>query len=346
VSGRLPLLIIALGCLALAAGCGDRDDEIASAATEYSHLDPPDLANLLVDEIEPGVPVLCYHYFREDFKAGYLVRVLGSVLLGMPALGDREFWTTPRAEFARHLQWFRDTGTRVMTLDEVADLLDAGEPLPRRAVVLTIDDADRSVYEVAWPLLREYGVRAHLFVPTSQVGEDWSSLQVCSWEELREMADSGAVVVGSHTRDLHYKVKTDAGWEPVFWHPDAVTVEDAIALRAEVRERWDDLRENGVTAGPEEILADPAGTVLADLLASRLDIADEIGAPAAWLSWPYGFANDRLDSLARVVGFRGTVSLSPHVITDGDSLHAMGRVTLTARNTTGQVKEVMTAAAR
>ena len=343
---RLTLLLFLVGALLFLAGCGDGNDEVESAAEEYFHLDPPDLANLLVDEIEPGVPVLCYHYFRADFKASYLVRVLGSVIFGMPALGDREFWTTSHAEFERHLKWFRDSDTRVMTLDEVADLLDAGRPLPRRAVVLTIDDADHSVYEVAWPLLQEYGVRAHLFVPTDEVGGDWSSLQVCSWDELREMADSGAVVIDSHTRDMHYKVKTDAGWEPVFWHPTSMPLEQADEVREEVHERWDELRAAGVAGDPDTILGDQAGPVLADLLASRLDIMDEIGNAPRWLAWPYGFANGRLDSLARVVGFRGTVSLSPHVVTGQDSLRALGRITLTARNTTSQIVDVMTAAAR
>ena len=48
------------------------------------------------------------------------------------------------------------------------------------AAVLTIDDADRSVYELAWPLLRKYGMRAHLFVPTAKVGTSWSELEVCT----------------------------------------------------------------------------------------------------------------------------------------------------------------------
>jgi peptidoglycan/xylan/chitin deacetylase (PgdA/CDA1 family) len=232
-----------------------------------------------------------------------------------------------------------------MTLDEVADLVGSGRPLPPRAVVLTIDDADRSVYELAWPLLREYGVRAHVFVPTGKVGTEWSSLDVCTWDQLREMAASGTVLVGSHTRNLHHKVRTDGGWEPVFWHPGSITLATDDAQRREVAARWDDLPDDR-SAGADALLAGPAGAVAADLLASRLDILDGVGTAPRWLAWPYGFANGTLDSLARAAGFRGTVSLHPRAFGDQDSTLAVGRMTLTAKTTTDQIAAILAAAAR
>ncbi len=333
------LVLAALIAAAAAPGCGGGDEAPETAAPRY-HLDPPDLANVLVAGDEHGVPVLCYHYFRKDFHPGYLLKVLGSVLFGMPALGDREFWTTPRAELERHLAWFRDSGTRVMTLDEVADLVEAGQPLPRRAVVLTIDDADRSVYEIAWPLLRQYGVRAHLFVPTGKVGHSWSGLEICTWEQLREMADSGAVLLESHTRDLHYKIRTRSGYEPVFWHPDAVPGAADRAERAATAARWRALEPDLAGDQPRRLLGGAYGPVALDLVASRLDLHEAVGRPPRWLAWPYGFAGGDLDSLARSVGFRGTVSLRPRVFAAADTTLAVGRVTLTAKSTMGQISGI------
>ncbi|MBE0567005.1 MAG: polysaccharide deacetylase family protein [Krumholzibacteria bacterium] len=331
-------LLVLLGCLlgCLAAGCGDEGGSDAPAAA-YHHLDPPDLANELIRRGEPGVPVLCYHYFRRDFAPGYLAKVLGSVLFGMPALGDREFWTTPRAEFARHLAWFRDTGTQVMTLDEVADLVAAGRPLPARAVVLTIDDADRSVYEIAWPLLQEYGVRAHLFVPTAKVGGPWSSLELCRWEELREMAASGAVLVESHAHDLHHKIKTRGGYEPVFWHPYAVPPPASREARAELAQRWAAAEPQLAGDRPGLLLGGALGPIAVDLVTSRLELLAGAGRAPRWLAWPYGFAGADLDSLARTVGFRGTVSLRPLAFSAADSTFASGRVALTAKSTMDQI---------
>ena len=321
---------LALGVLAAGApgaGCSRHADQedarhAATAAPHAAmapndHLDPPALAELPAEPASGGVPVLCYHYFRGGFAPGYALRVLGSVVLGLPALGPREFWTTPAAEFERHLRHLRDRGYSVVTLDEVADLLESGRPLPVKAVVLTIDDADRSVYEQAFPLLKKYGVRAHLFVPTSHVGHAWSGLQVCSEAQLQEMAESGTIILDSHTHDLHYKEPVDGKPVPVFLRPELIPAEQRTP---------DDRRFSGRWA-----------PVARDLVASRAALARMAGPRSPWLAWPYGFANAPLDSLSRALGFRGTVSLKPRPFGPKDRDLHVGRFTLTAHTTMAQV---------
>ena len=333
-------------CLATMAvalsGCGDDggSGNLPVGTTVYS-LDPPELGLPATTGFVSGVPVLCYHYFRAGFDPEYLARVLGSVLFGMPALGPREFWTTPVGEFEKHLRYFRDSGTRVMTLDEVADAVAAGTPLPERAVVLTIDDADRSVYELAWPLLQKYNMRAHLFVPTAHVGTRWTDLDVCTWDQLREMAASGLVLIGSHTNDLHFKVKTAKGMEPVFLNPDRVPTAIRTRNLGEIirRRRVGDLPR--LTPATEAALAGPWAPVVADLLASRADILAELKIEPHWLAWPYGFAHGDLDSISQVVGFRGTVSLRPLAFSESDTLLSPGRYTLTAKSTLATIRAIM-----
>jgi peptidoglycan/xylan/chitin deacetylase (PgdA/CDA1 family) len=316
----------------LLAGCGGDDGPPVADDLGY-FLDPPELGEQTFEPVTEGVPVLCYHYFRGNVDPGYLARVLGSILFGMPALGPREFWTTPAGEFEKHLRYFRDQGIRVMTLDEIADLRDQGQPVPARAVVLTADDADRSFHRYAYPLLKKYGVKMHLFVPTAHVGRPWSELDVCTWDQLREMTASGHVIVGSHTRDLHFKVDGGTALVPVFWAPDRVP--DPISPHALSRRaaepglepsRWRD-------ADVEAALAGEFGPVAADLVASRLDIAANLGIWPDWLAWPYGHANGELEDLARQVGFRGTVTLRPEAFTEENATYEVGRYTLTAKTT-------------
>lgn len=337
---RSSLVLLLVAALGVGGGCSTKPDQTdAEVGSTYS-LDPTDLAVHATPGFESGVPVLCYHYFRASFDPGYLGKVLGSVLFGMPALGPREFWTTPAGEFAKHLQYFRKSGIRVMTLDEVADLVDAGQPLPANAVVLTIDDADRSVYTEAWPLLKKYGYRAHLFVPTSHVGAGWSELNVCTWDELREMADSGNIIIGSHTRDMHFKVKTEKGLEPAFWNPKQLPVTMQSGNLSDLTRYRRSQPEVPFTAGIETALTTPWGPVVADLVDSRYDIARRIGRAPHWLAWPYGFAVGSLDSLAQVAGFRGTVSLAPEAFTATDTLLTPGRYTVTAKTTLEMIREV------
>ncbi len=336
----VPLLILFAAATLLATGCGGEAKTANDGPLSRYHLDPPDLGVGGFPRIEDGVPVFCYHYFRSGFDAAYLMKVLGSVLFGMPALGPREFWTTPVGEFEKHLRYFRDTGTVVMTLDEVADLVEAGNDPPARAVVLTIDDADRSVYELAYPLLKKYGMRAHLFVPTAKVGGAWSDLDLCTWKQLNEMTASGHILVESHTRDLHFKVRADGGLDPVFLHPDRVPEQARLKNLSDLARQARTSQETCLPENLAEMLSGPYAAVAADLVLSRMDIQAGTGVRTAWLAWPYGFATDELDSLGREVGFRGTVSLYPEAFSARDSTLQVGRFALTAKSTLSHIANV------
>ena len=68
--------------------------------------------------------------------------------------------TTPQA-FQQHLGLLQDR-YRVIPLAQLEE-----GPIPERAVVITFDDAYRSVYDAAFPLLRAHGMPATVYVVTS-----------------------------------------------------------------------------------------------------------------------------------------------------------------------------------
>jgi len=95
-------------------------------------------------------------------------------------------------------------GAEVVPLREMVDRLRAGRVGPRPLVTLTFDDAYRNFAEVAWPVLRELGLPASLFVPVGFVEGvsppplAGAELPPISWDGLAELADGG-VEIGSHT---------------------------------------------------------------------------------------------------------------------------------------------------
>jgi len=319
--------------------------QVPSSGEPHANLDRPEELDLatLQDGVD-GIPVLCYHYFRRGFAPVYLLRVLGAVVLNLPTLGAKEYWTIPSAEFERHLRYFRDHGISVLTLDEVAAANRTGTPLPRPAVVITIDDADASVYHLAFPLLREYGFRAHLFVPTAKVGKRWSGLEVCDWEQLRRMQESGVMIIDSHTHDLHWKIETEGEWEPVLWHPEYLpdpggmgTVTRSSDSPAETGTR------TGAVGGPLQLqraLAGPLNAVAKDLLTSRQALTDSVRREPHFLAWPYGFASDALDSIAAATGFLGTLSLRPAAWHEEEAPWHIGRFGITAKTTLDQLAKM------
>jgi peptidoglycan/xylan/chitin deacetylase (PgdA/CDA1 family) len=114
------------------------------------------------------------------------------------------------ARFQAHLRHLRDEGYRTATFDEVGEAMRLRRPLPGRRVMLTFDDGCADFLTHAWPLLRESGLDATLFVVTDRVGgtNEWDagygeSVELLGWDALRGLADAG-VAIGSHTATHPY----------------------------------------------------------------------------------------------------------------------------------------------
>lgn len=122
------------------------------------------------------LPILCYH----QFSVGRATHQL----------------ELSAADFETQLRYLRDNRYRTLSFAEVEQIMLAGQPIPERAVVITIDDGYRSVYDVAWPLLQKYGVQATLFNYTDFIGAP----AAMTWSQMREMADSGLIEIESHAK--------------------------------------------------------------------------------------------------------------------------------------------------
>ncbi len=113
------------------------------------------------------VPILCYHNLGPQSK--------GRLLLGA-------------SQFEQQMRYLKAQGYRVISLSDFIDWLQLKRQLPKRAVVLTFDDGYRAFREYAYPVLKELGFPATLFVYTDYVGAGRNAL---SWDELKALAADG-----------------------------------------------------------------------------------------------------------------------------------------------------------
>ena len=79
--------------------------------------------------------------------------------------GDDDDGKTPASQFAKQLEYLT-SHYDVVPLSRMVERITDLEPLPSRLAAITIDDGYRDAYDVAYPLLRRYGVSASLFVVT------------------------------------------------------------------------------------------------------------------------------------------------------------------------------------
>jgi peptidoglycan/xylan/chitin deacetylase (PgdA/CDA1 family) len=81
-----------------------------------------------------------------------------------PAVDSRSVSATP-AVFTRQMQHLA-RHYHVIGMTQLLNDVRNGAPLPKRAVLITFDDAYADFAEIAWPILKRFGLPATMFVPT------------------------------------------------------------------------------------------------------------------------------------------------------------------------------------
>ncbi len=101
--------------------------------------------------------------------------------------------------FAKQLQYLKDNGYTVIGFPELAEFIEGKALLPPKSVILSIDDGYRSVYTIAYPLLRRFGFKATVFIYSEFVGAP----AALTWPQMKEMVRSGLIDIQPHSKS-HY----------------------------------------------------------------------------------------------------------------------------------------------
>jgi peptidoglycan/xylan/chitin deacetylase (PgdA/CDA1 family) len=109
-------------------------------------------------------------------------------------------------QFTEQMDYLRKNGYRVVSLERLLGFLLGHHGLPQRAVVLTIDDGYRSVYEIAYPILKRFGYPATIFVYSDYIGNGG-----VTWAQMREMAATGLFTFQSHSKTHGNLAKQESG---------------------------------------------------------------------------------------------------------------------------------------
>ena len=104
-------------------------------------------------------------------------------------------------DFAAQMQHLEDNGFIVWPLPKLVAALQKRTAIPDKVVAITFDDNYRSVYRVAFPLLKQRGWPFTIFVSTDAV--DHHINMQSSWEQMREMARSGATIANHSATHAH-----------------------------------------------------------------------------------------------------------------------------------------------
>jgi peptidoglycan/xylan/chitin deacetylase (PgdA/CDA1 family) len=121
-----------------------------------------------------AVPILCYHRFGS--RASKL--------------------TVTPAAFAAQMDYLARNGYHVLALRELLAFTAGREPLPKKSVVITIDDGYRATYDIAFPILKKYGFPATVFLYSDFVGAG----DALTYPQMKELVASGLIEIQPHSK--------------------------------------------------------------------------------------------------------------------------------------------------
>lgn len=103
--------------------------------------------------------------------------------------------------FRQQMRYLAAEGYKTMELTQVIARLQNGRPFGEKTVVITFDDGFKDFYTHGFPVLKEHGFSATVFLPTAFIAEDrrsFNNIECLTWPEIREMKTAG-IEFGSHT---------------------------------------------------------------------------------------------------------------------------------------------------
>jgi peptidoglycan/xylan/chitin deacetylase (PgdA/CDA1 family)/glycosyltransferase involved in cell wall biosynthesis len=241
----------------------------------------------------------------------------------------------PVENFRRQMRWLLRK-FKPISLAQAIAALEGRAPLPRRAVLVTFDDAYRNNLELAWPILKEAGIRPTLFVPTEFINGSRTY-----WSEDLEAGIKATRVLGVPFDDKWLWLRTPEERQSAFWkisttlkRLEPVSRENAWKeLQVQLsrggvpgppdacdrRLTWEELRTihaNGFDVGSHTI-SHPllpgldANEVQHELEGSKSELESRLGTSILAFAYPNGDWNSEVRQLVEKAGYSCAFSTQP-----------------------------------
>jgi peptidoglycan/xylan/chitin deacetylase (PgdA/CDA1 family) len=248
-----------------------------------------------------------------------------------------------RETIARQCAHIRACCTPV-SLTQAADWLRSGATWPDNALVVTVDDGYRDFYRIAWPVFREYGIPATVYLVTDFLDRrEWlwvdrvrwvyrhaPSLQVTQEERLKQARAAIETAKRMPNQDRLAWLDGFSG-ELGVRPPEQAPPEYEPMSWDEVREASETGIEFGAHTRSHPILAMLAGEreLAAEIAGSKRRIEEQLARPVDHFCYPNGSLSDFTSAAVHVVreaGFRTATTTVPGLVAPEDDALRLRRI--------------------
>ncbi len=208
-----------------------------------------------------AVPILMYHSILKDTNR------------------SGKYVITP-SQMEEDLKFLAENGYTTVFMQDLIDYVNDGAQLPAKPIVLTFDDGYYNNYAYVYPLLQKYQAKAVISIvgtytdAYSETKDENPAYAHLSWENLKEMQDSGLVEIQNHTYDLHQNDRGRSGCKK---------------RRGESEEQY------------RELLHKDIGKL-------QKEMEEHLNSVAAVFTYPYGSVSEASFPILKDMGFQATLS--------------------------------------
>ena len=139
--------------------------------------------------------IILFVIFSVNFIRGnYVVPIVMYHSVNPNAKPEKKL-TVSTETFERQMHFLKSHHYNVLPLDSLAVLIKERKKIPPKTIAITFDDGYKDNYIYAFPILKKYNLPATIFIITDLINR----ADKLSWDEIKEMQNSGIITFGSHT---------------------------------------------------------------------------------------------------------------------------------------------------
>ena len=204
-------------------------------------------------------------------------------------------------EFEADLKYLAENDYTTITMTDLIEYVYTDAELPQNSIILSFDDGYLNTYKYVLPLLKKYDMKIVCSVigknvdDFTNIPDDNADYSHATWEQLREMLDSGLVEIQNHTYNLHSTTNGRIGCMQKYGESDAHY---------------------------EQILTE-------DVNQLQEEMAQNLGITPNTFAYPYGRSSKNTIPILKSLGFKAGLSCDygVNLITkDPDTLFALKRI--------------------
>lgn len=130
-----------------------------------------------ISEKDINIPIFVYHDIVEEMTG-------------------EEYMQTTKENFEKQILGLRKIGYQIITYDDLISYSKGEKKINEKSLLITFDDGIAGNYEVMFPIIKKYNIPVAINIVDNNVGTSGA----LTWEQIKEMSDSGLVDIYTHSR--------------------------------------------------------------------------------------------------------------------------------------------------